>query len=65
MEADAISNEERNSRMTNMYFVEKRAIYDDLSAQESLVFNLMLQKTQIAAQAVFLSESVARLKTVH
>jgi hypothetical protein len=64
MECDVSLDEERNARMTNVFFVEKRAIFELVSTQESLVSNLMLQKRQMAAQVVFLSESIARLKIV-
>jgi hypothetical protein len=60
----AINDEEGNSSTTNVFFVEKKAIFDLVSSQESLVSNLMLQKTQMSAQVAFLRESVARFESI-
>jgi hypothetical protein len=58
MESDG--SNDKNSRSSNVFFAEKRAIYDLVSAQETLVNNLNNQKKQLSGQVAVLSESIAR-----
>lgn len=62
MKIECIGDEEKNASMTNVFFIEKRAIYDLVSSQESLVSNLKLQNKQLRAQVACLEECVARLE---
>lgn len=54
------TDEQKNARNTDVFYVE--TIFDLVSSQESLVSNLIRQKTQLAAQAALLKKHIARLE---